>query len=101
MKKEKLITRTIVSTKVNAKFFNLEDEAVFNSEMTFTGNLDEKAAKNACIATIENNPNCGYTFIKVNSLETIEKLYGMPESMFLAYAVELPPRKNNETQEDE
>lgn len=100
MKKEKLITRTIVTTKVNAKFFHLKDETVFNSEMTFTGNLDGKAAKSACIATIENNPNCGYTFIKVNSIEPIEKLYGMPESVFLENAIELPPRKGNETQED-
>ena len=42
MKKEKLITRTIISTKVDAKFFNLADEVVFNSEVTFTGKLDEK-----------------------------------------------------------
>ncbi|MBO7733467.1 MAG: hypothetical protein J6S67_12960 [Methanobrevibacter sp.] len=101
MKREKLITRTIISTKVNAKFFNLADEVVFNSEVTFTGKLDEKDAKKACMETIENNPSCGYTFIKINNLETIEKLYGVTESEFMAIAKELPPRKNNETQEDE
>lgn len=100
MKKEKLITRTIITTKVNAKFFNLKDEAVFNSEVIYTGKLDEKEAKKACMETIENNPNCGYTFIKINYLETIEKLYGVTESEFMAIAKELPPRKANETQEE-
>ena len=101
MKKEKLITRTIITTKVDAKFFNLKDEAVFNSEMTFTGKLDEKEAKKACMAVIENNPTCGYTFIKINSLENIEKLYGVTESDFMSIAKELQPRKNNETQGEE
>lgn len=101
MKREKLITRTIISTKVNAKFFHLADEVVFNSDVTFMGKLDENAAKKACMETIENNPNCGYTFIKINSLETVEKLYGVTESEFMAIAKELPPRKVNETQEDE
>lgn len=101
MKKEKLITRTISTTKVDAKFFNLKDEVVFNSEMTFTGKLDEKEAKKACLDVIENNPSCGYTFIKINYLENIEKLYGVTESEFMAIAKELPPRKVNETQEEE
>ena len=101
MKKEKLITRTIISTKVDAKFFNLEDEVVFNSKVTFAGKLDEKEAKKACMEMIEHNPNCGFTFIKINYLENIEKLYGVTESEFMAIAKELPPRKVNETQEED
>lgn len=101
MKKEKMVTRTIISTKADIKFYHIDDDVLFNSEMTFAGNLDEKGVKNACIEMIENNPECGFTFVKVNHIETLEKLYGMPESVFLANATELPPRKNNETQEVE
>ena len=101
MKKEKMVTRTIISTKADVKFYNIKDDVLFNSELTFTGNLDEKGVKLACLAMVENNPNCGFTFVKVNHFETVEKLYGMPESVFIANAIELPPRKANETQEDE
>ena len=96
MKKEKMVTRTIVSTKADVKFYHIADDVLFNSEVTFTGNLDEKGVKLACLAMIENNPECGFTFVKVNNIETLEKLYGMPESVFLANAVELPPRSARE-----
>ena len=101
MKKEKMVTRTIVSTKADIKFYNVNDDALFNSELVFTGNLDEKGVKMVCLEMLEKHPERGITFVKVNHYETIEKLYGMPESVFLANAVELPPRKNNEAQEVE
>ena len=101
MKKEKMVTRTIVSTKANIKFYNANDDALFNGDLVFAGNLDEKAIKLACMNRCEKYPERGITFVKVNNYETIEKLYGMPESVFLENAVELPPRKNNEPQEVE
>lgn len=101
MKKEKMVTRTIVSTKADIKFYNVNDDALFNSELVFAGNLDEKGLKIACLEMCEKYPERGFTFVKVNHYETIEKLYGMPESVFLAHAVELPPRKTTENTEEE
>mgnify|MGYP006908811830 CR=1 FL=1 len=101
MKKEKMVTRTIVTTIANCKYYNLKDETLFDSSLTYTGKLDEKQVKTEINGMIERNPEIGYTLVKVNYITYEEKLYGMPESVFLVNATELPPRKNNETQEDE
>ena len=96
-----MVTRTIVTTIVNCKYYNLKDETLFDSSLLYTGKLDEKQVKVEINGMIERNPECGYTLVKVNFITYQEKLYGMPESVFLANATELPPRKVNETQEDE
>ena len=101
MKKEKMVTRTIVTTIANCKFYNLKDEILFDSSMTYTGKLDEKQVKTEINEMIDRNPDCGFTLVKVNFITYEEKLYGMPETVFLANATELPPRKNNETQEED
>ena len=101
MKKEKMVTRTIVTTIANCKYYNLKDETLFDSSLTYTGKLDEKQVKTEINGMIERNPEIGYTLVKVNYITYEEKLYGMPESVFLVNATELPPRKINETQEDE
>ena len=67
--------------------------------MTYTGKLDEKQVKLEINDMVEKNPDCGFTLVKVNSIAYDEKLYGMPESVFLANAIEMPPRKANEAQE--
>lgn len=101
MKKEKMVTRTIVTTIANCKYYNLKDETLFDSSLLYTGKLDEKQVKAEINGMIERNPEIGYTLVKVNYITYEEKLYGMPETVFLANATELPPRKGNETQEDE
>lgn len=101
MKREKMVTRTIVTTIINCKFYNLTDEVLFDSSLTYTGKLDEKQAKSEINEMIDRNPEIGFTFVKVNFITYEEKLYGMLESVFLANATELPPRKVNETQEDD
>ena len=101
MKKEKMVTRTIVTTIVNCKYYSLKSEALYDSSLTYTGKLDEKQVKAEINGMIERNPECGFTLVKVNYITYEEKLYGMPETVFLANATELPPRKVNETQEEE
>ena len=101
MKKEKMVTRTIVTTIANCKYYNLKDEILFDSSLTYIGKLDEKQVKNEINEMTERNPDCGFTLVKVNFITYEEKLYGMSETVFLENATELPPRKVNETQEDE
>lgn len=101
MKKEKLITRTIVSTKANCKVFLINAQLVIDEDITFAGKLDGKDLDNACREYYEKDTVNAIKFIMVNSVKTIEKLYGVTESEFMAIAKELPPRKVNETQEDD
>ena len=101
MKKEKMVTRTIVTTIANCLYYNLKDETLFDSSLTYTGKLDEKQVKAEINDMIDRNPDCGFVLVKVNFIDYKEKLYGMSEKVFLENAVEMPPRKNSETQEDE
>lgn len=101
MKREKLITRTIISTKANCKVFLINAQLVIDEDITFTGKLEGKELDNACREYYEKDNVNAIKFIMVNSVETIEKLYGVTESEFMAIAKELPPRKVNETQEEE
>lgn len=98
MKKEKMVTRTIVKTDVTVKQFNSENGSVYDTVFELMGDYDVKQAT----ITIRDLYHADdiVKFIMVESVERIEKLYGMPESVFVANAVEMPPRKVNETQED-
>ena len=94
MAREKMITRTIESTKVNVMGIDTASNTVAYQEYTLSGtfkNDDEIIAKvksDNGLAVIN-----GFIPVKVETKETIEKLYGMPESVFMQYAKELPPRK--------
>jgi len=97
MKKEKIITRTIESTIVNYKVFSIKTGEVFDNVHTIAGKYDEKECTKVLSAEYESSEE--FKFIMVNSVEVIEKLYGMPESVFMMYATELPPRKVYEKEE--
>ena len=95
MKAEKIITRTIVNNSVKVLGVNLNTATA--EERTYNiGEVDDgKLLK--VINTISASDN--FTAVKVLEVTTTEKLYGMPESLFLQYAKELPPRKVYETEE--
>lgn len=99
MKKEKLITRTIVSTLANVKVFSKDENAVSDITVEFAGKLDEKEIKETFEKVVASKGV--YCFIMVNNFEKVERLYGVTESDFMKIAVELPPRKVNNAQEDE
>lgn len=94
MKKEKLITRTIESTVVSYKVFVVSKSEVHPCVSTLTGRLNEKECTKVLSAMYENDVD--RKFIMVEAISVEEKLYGMPESIFMAYATELPPRKTYE-----
>ena len=103
MKKEKMITRTIITTAANCKFFDMDKNIVNDSIFCFTGKLDDKEIENAVKDEFEDAFRFGkghFKYITINSVDYIERLYGVTESAFLSIAEELPPRKVNETQED-
>ena len=103
MKREKLITRTVITTLVNFKYFDCDSNTVKDSYTSLIGKLSAKDVEEEIKASFENDKHFGFNnkFIMVNSISYNEKLYGVTETAFLEIAKELPPRKNNETQEDD
>ena len=104
MKKEKLITRTIISSVVNYKFFDMDENIVKDDEIILAGKMTDKEIENEIKDMFEDDFRFGKEhrkYIMINSVQYVEKLYGVTESAFLEIAKELPPRKANETQEEE
>ena len=90
MAREKMITRTIEGINVEIMGIDTTNNVVSNASYHFTGTFknDDEIIERAKADTID-------TFIPVKVISTMktEKLYGMPESVFMQYAKELPPRK--------
>lgn len=99
MKKEKMITRTIESTKYVIMCVNPEVSACYDTEVIFSGSRDDSAAISALNESLRFNGST-HIAVMVKSAETIETLYGMPESIFMEHAVVLPPRGTKKEQEE-
>lgn len=98
MRKEKLITRTIVVS--NCKFMCVDVETanveVIRAELT--GKLDNETALKIYKSTVESET---FKVVACQSIDYIEQLYGMSEKEFIKHAKILPPRKIGETEETE
>ena len=95
MRKEKIITRTVYSLKVKAIGLDTENnvkEQEFDIPM-----IEEKKI----LAYLSAKSGSSFTPCKVVSVEQVEQLYGMEESVFMKYAKKLPPRKDYTKQEEE
>lgn len=94
MKKEKLITRTIISTNYAIMAVNVNKGTVKTVNITISGERDDKYAVEYCNKLFENDTTSGEVnkAVAVTSAEVVETLYGMPESIFMEYATILPPR---------
>ena len=99
MKKERMITRTIKNTNVNVKVYDLEKDEITSTWLDITGNVgnDEELFK-ACENRLKGSD---YKLLKIVDKFVTEKLYGMSESLFMLYAVELEPRTKEENEENE
>ena len=91
MKNEKMVTRTISSTKAIVKAADMDSNAIVEKEIVLAGTYksNDDVLKAVRAKGIEGN----YIPVMIASAEVIEKLYGMTESTFMQYAKELPPRK--------
>ena len=96
--KEKMITRTIVSTNYTVVCVDIATAKVENRVYTFAGVKDESK----CLAIINDlYKETTEKAVAVTSAEEVETLYGMPESTFMKYAVVLPPRGTKKEAEEE
>lgn len=85
MRKEKMITRTIVTTNANIMAFNLDTNEVITLNEFYIGDLSDKEIEKQFTIDYSNSAK----FLKLVNAEKTSKLYGISEKDFLEYAVEL------------
>lgn len=93
-KKEKMVTRTIATTKCYALRVTIPDGQTKTQVLTLTGKHVNGADTLALLRSRFDTPEVATA--AVISTEICETLYGMPESVFIANSVVLPPRKEGE-----
>ena len=85
MRKEKMITRTIVTTNAEIMCFNLDTNEVITLTESYVGDLSDRDIEKQFSVDYDNSAK----FLKLVSAEKTTKLYGISEKDFLQYAVEL------------
>lgn len=85
MKKERMITRKIVTTNADILCFNLDTNEVITLNESYIGDLSDKEIEKKFSIDYDNS----LKFIKIVNAEKTTKLYGISEKKFLQYAVEL------------
>lgn len=85
MRKEKMITRTIVTTNAEILAFSIDTNEVIALNESYIGDLSDR--------DIEKQFAIDYgisaRFLKLVNAEKTSKLYGISEKDFLKYAIEL------------
>lgn len=85
MRKEKMITRTIVTTNAEIRAFNLDANEVIILNESYIGDLSDKDIEKQFAIDYDNSAK----FLKLVNAEKCSKLYGITEKDFLENAVEL------------
>lgn len=85
MRKEKMITRTIVTTNAKIMAFNLDTNEVITLNESYIGDLSDKDIEKQFALDYNNSAK----FLKLVNAEKSSKLYGITEKDFLQNAVEL------------
>ena len=85
MRKEKMITRTIVTTNAEIMAFNLDTNEVITLNEFYIGDLSDKDIEKQFAIDYSNSAK----FLKLVNAEKSSKLYGITEKDFLENAVEL------------
>ena len=85
MKKQKMITRTIVTTNAEIMAFNLDTNEVITLNESYIGDLSDKEIEKQFAIDYDNYAK----FLKIVNAEKKTKLYGISEKDFLQYGVEL------------
>lgn len=90
MARERMVTRTVIATEVNALCLNIETAEPFNMNVTLSGTFkDKQAVEKAAKKVIDTDKEKCVTVVDYQEKET---LYGMTEQQFIEWAKVLPPR---------
>lgn len=99
MARERMVTRTVVATEVNALCLNIETAEPFNKTVILSGTFkDKQAIEKAAKKAIDTDLEKCVTVVEYTEKET---LYGMPEQQFIELAKVLPPRDSKAEQVNE
>lgn len=99
MARERMVTRTVVATEVNALCLNIETAEPFNKTVILSGTFkDKQAIEKAAKKAIDTDLEKCVTVVEYTEKET---LYGMPEQQFIELAKVLPPRNSKVEQVNE
>ena len=90
MKKEKLVTRTMVSYKVVYIGLDVTSAQVQTGETMLSSIFSTPELRLQAVKAEKETDT--FKIAAITETTEIEKLYGMPESLFLKYATELPNR---------
>lgn len=85
MRKEKMITRTIVTTNAEIMAFNLDTNEVITLNESYIGDLSDRDIEKQFFIDYDNTAK----FLKLVNAEKSTKLYGITEKDFLENAIEL------------
>ena len=92
MRKEKMITRTIVTTNAEIMAFNLDTNEIITLNESYIGDLSDNEIEKQFALDYANNAK----FLKLINADKSSKLYGITEKDFLQYAVELDSETRKE-----
>lgn len=85
MRKEKMITRTIVTTNAEIMAFNLDTNEVITLNESYIGDLSDRDIEKQFVIDYDNSAK----FLKLVNAEKSLKIYGITEKDFLENAIEL------------
>ena len=92
MAREKMITRTITETNVSVMYVNIETASVDYTDYKLAGSFENNDAIMKYLK--KNYEDSNIKIVNIVRVDTVDKLYGMPEGEFMSLAKELPPRAN-------
>ena len=95
MARERMVTRTIITTEVDILCINIETAEVKIESFTLGQNMvkDEKTILNNAQVLLEESTNSAeWKTVAIKNLKETEVLDGMTEADFIKYAKILPPR---------
>ena len=91
MRKEKMVTRTVVKTNCEIMCVNVDSAEVIVKNFTVSGKYDnENDLLKTCKDLFETD---NFKLVHISEFSEEEVLLGMPESKFIELAEVLPPRK--------
>ena len=94
-----MVTRTIITTKVNVLCLNIATGEPFNQQVDLPRTYKDEAHVLKQVKKVVDNDIV--KVVHVTSYEEVETLYGMTEQKFIDTADKLPPRGSKEAEEQE
>ena len=94
MRKEKLVTRTVISTKANVLLYNTTTKETHEETFTFSGSIKKTVTiKNKVKKELEASGRFSEKLVTVLSSVDIDALYAITESDFIAHATRYDSRE--------